>query len=132
MLNTFPDLLAFGFFAPTLLRIAAALVFFYGAWAQYSRLAELSHVSLPVVGRSPTIIWLSIAVHAVIGAMLFFGYYTQIAALLAILGCIKGLVWAKKYPRLFPLCRVDYALVLVICLSLLLSGAGAFAQDLPL
>jgi len=132
MLNTFPDLLVLGFFAPTLLRVAVALVFLYGAWAQYSRLAELSHLSLPLVGRAPMAIWLSIAVHLAIGLMLFFGYYTQIAALLGILGSIKGMVWAKKYPRLFPLCRLEYAFVLVICLSLLISGAGAFAYDLPL
>lgn len=132
MLTPFPDLLVLGFFAPTLLRVAVALVFFYGAWAQYSRFAELSELPLPLVGRSSTLIWLSIAAHALIGLMLFTGYYTQIAALLGILGSIKGLVWAGRYPRLFPLCRVDYVFVLVICLSLMVSGAGALAYDLHL
>ncbi len=132
MLNTFPDLLALGFFAPTLLRIAASLAFLFGAHIQYKRLAELEKISFPIVGAGAWIIWLSIIAHAAIGAMLFFGYYTQIAALLGIAGSIKGLIYAKRYPRVFALCRADYFFVLVICLSLLVSGAGAFAFDLPL
>ncbi len=132
MLNTFPDLLSLGFFAPTLLRIAVALAFLFGAYMQYQRVDELSNIRFPIVGAGGWIIWLSIVAHAAIGLMLLFGYYTQIAAILGALGSIKGLVYAKKYPRVFALCRIDYFFVLVICLSLLLSGAGAFAFDLPL
>lgn len=132
MLNPFPDLLVYGYFAPTLIRVAVALVFFYIASVQFTRLHELSQIHFPIVGRGTWFIWLSIIAHALIGALFFFGYYTQVAAILGALGGIKGLVWAKKYPRVFPLCRLDYAFVLVICLSLLLSGAGAYALDLPL
>lgn len=132
MLNTFPDLLSLGFFAPTLLRITVALAFLFGAYIQFKRVDELSNIRFPLVGGGPWIIWLSIVAHAAIGVMLFFGYYTQIAAILGALGSIKGMVYGKKYPRLFALCRVDYFFVLMICLSLLLTGAGAFAFDLPL
>ncbi len=132
MLNPFPDLLGYVFYAPTMLRIAVALAFFFGAYIQYKRLGELSRISFPLVGGGVWIIWLSIIAHAVIGLMLFVGYYTQIAAILGALGGIKGIVYAKKYPRLFALCRAEYFFIVVICLSLLLSGAGAFAYDLHL
>ncbi len=132
MLNTFPDLLSLGFFAPTLLRVAVALAFLFGAYIQYQRINELSQIRFPIIGWGARWIWLSIIAHAAIGLMLLFGYYTQIAAILGALGSIKGLVYAKKYPRVFALCRLDYLFVLVICLSLLVSGAGAFAFDLPL
>lgn len=132
MLNPFPDLLNYGIFAPTLLRIGVGVVFLFGAYAQYSRFRELAHLELPLVGRAPWAITLSIAAHLAIGVMLFVGCYTQIAALLGALGGLKGVVYAKKYPRLFPLCRLEYAFVILICLSLLLSGAGALAYDLPL
>ena len=132
MLNTFPDLLIYSFFAPTILRVGVAIVFLYGAYVQYSRIEELSHLELPVFGRAPWAIWLSILAHVAIGLMLLLGYYTQIAAILGLLGGIKGVVYAKKYPRLFPLCRLEYGFVILICFSLLLSGAGAFAYDLPL
>jgi hypothetical protein len=132
MLNTFPDLLALGFFAPTLLRVAVAFAFLFGAYIQYKRVDELSNIRFPIVGGGSWIIWLSIIAHAVIGAMLFFGYYTQIAAILGVLGGIKGIMYAKKYPRLFALCRLEYFFIVVICLSLIISGAGALALDLPL
>lgn len=132
MLNPFPDLLIYSFFAPTILRIGVAIVFLWGAYMQYSRLGELSNLHLPVFGRAPWIIWLSILAHLAIGLMLLVGYYTQIAAILGILGGIKGVVYAKKYPRLFVLCRLEYGFIILICLSLLLSGAGALARDLPL
>jgi uncharacterized membrane protein YphA (DoxX/SURF4 family) len=132
MLNTFPDLLNYSFFAPTLLRIMVALVFIAGAYAQYKRREELSKLHFPIVGSGRWIIWLSILAHAAIGFMLFFGYYTQIAALLGAAGGIKGIVYAKHYPRLFAFCRLEYAFIVVICLSLLFTGAGAFAADLPL
>ncbi len=132
MLNPFPDLLTYSFFAPTLLRVAVALALFFVAYVQFKRLHELSQIRFPVVGGGAWIIWLSIIAHTVIGLMLFFGAYTQIAAILGVLGGIKGLVWGKRYPRVFVLCRVDYLFILVMCLSLLLSGAGALARDLPL
>src|SRR3989344_1425735 len=125
MLNIFPDLLVYGFFAPTILRVAVALAFFFGAYVQCVRVRELSQLRFPLVGGGAWIIWPSIATHAVIGLMFFFGYYTQIAAILGIASSVKGLIYVKKYPRLFPLRRVDYLFLLVICASLLLSGAGA-------
>lgn len=132
MLNPFPDLLSYGFFAPTLLRLMVGLVFLWGAYAQFERRKELAQLRFPIVGGGAWIIWLSVLAHALIGAMLLFGYYTQIAAILGAVGGIKGVVLAKKYPRLFILCRLEYAFIIVICASLLLTGAGAFAFDLPL
>lgn len=132
MLNPFPDLLIYSFFAPTLLRVLIGAVFLWSAYVQYQRRHELARVRFPVVGSGSWIISFSVLVHAAIGAGLILGYYTQIAALLGALGALKGLVWAKKYPRVFPLCRIDYFFILAVCLSLLISGAGAFAFDLPL
>jgi uncharacterized membrane protein YphA (DoxX/SURF4 family) len=132
MLNPFPGLLDLAFFAPTILRVVVGLVFLYSAYALYLRRAELAHIHFPIVGSGPLLIWGAVVVHTIIGAMLILGYYTQIAALLAVLGGIKGIVFAKKYPRFFILCRLEYGFIIAICLSLLISGAGAFAYDLPL
>ena len=132
MLNPFPDLLVYGHFAPTLIRVLVAMVFLYGAYAQFSRLRELSEMRFPIIGHGAWIVWVSIAAHVLVGLMFFAGYYTQIAALLGAVVGIKGIILAKRYARLFPLCRLDYAFILVMCLSLLLSGAGGFAYDLPL
>jgi uncharacterized membrane protein YphA (DoxX/SURF4 family) len=132
MLNPFPDLLVFGFFAPTLIRIFVALVFLASAYMLYVRRDELSTTPFAVIGRGAWIIWVALFINLAVGAMLFAGYYTQIAALVGALLSIKGLVWGKRYGRFFVLCRIDYLFVLVMCLSLLLTGAGALAFDLPL
>jgi uncharacterized membrane protein YphA (DoxX/SURF4 family) len=132
MLNPFPELLVYGFFAPTLIRIFVALVFFASAYALYTRREELSTMRFVFIGRGPALIWAALLVNVAVGAMLFAGYYTQIAALVGALLSIKGLVWGKRYGRFFVLCRIDYLFVLVMCLSLLLTGAGALAFDLPL
>lgn len=132
MLNPFPNLLIFGFFAPTLLRVFVALVFLASAWMLYQRRDELSRTPFILIGSGAWIVWVAMAFNAAVGGMLLLGYYTQIGALFGALLGLKGLVWAKQYGRFFVLCRVDYLFVLVICLSLLLSGAGALAFDLPL
>jgi uncharacterized membrane protein YphA (DoxX/SURF4 family) len=78
------------------------------------------------------IIWLAVIVEAAVAAGLFFGYYTQIAALVGALTALKQIVWRGKYPSFFWLTRSAAFLLLIICLSLLLTGAGAFAFDIPL
>lgn len=132
MLNPFPELLVFGFFAPTLIRIFVALVFFASAYVLYTRRDELSRMPFIIIGQGAWIVWVALLINVAIGAMLFVGYYTQLAALAGALLALKGLVWGKRYGRFFVLCRVDYLFVLVMCLSLLLTGAGALAFDLPL
>ena len=132
MLNIFPDLLTYGFFAPTLLRLAAALMFAVVAYRQWSRRSEIQQTSLLIVGKNGWWVWISIFAHAALAVLLALGYYTQIAALLGMLAAIKHFVFKHRYPEVFPLSRGTYFLIAVICLSFLLSGAGALAMDLPL
>lgn len=131
MLNIFPGLLL-PFLAPTLLRVGIAVAFAAIAYAQWKRRDTLKELPLPFVGRQWWWIWVSVAVHAGIAAMLFVGCYTQGAALAGALLALKHLVWAKRYPEAVPVSRATSLLMLLVCLSLVLSGAGAFAQDLPL
>jgi hypothetical protein len=132
MLNPFPDLLTFSFFAPTILRLATAGAFAYGAYFLWVHRMRIAERRFPLVGHAP---WLgaSLAVaHALLAVMLGAGYYTQIAALLGGLGTVKALFLIRRYPELFPLSRGTYVLLLIMLLSLLLTGAGALAFDLPL
>lgn len=132
MLNTFPDLLALGFYAPTLIRVAGALAFFYIAYVQFGRRADIARMHFPVVGETSWAAGVSIVFFVVVGAMLLCGYYTQIAAILSVLALIKCFVLKKWYPGLIPLSRSSLLLLAVMCLSLLISGSGALAYDLPL
>lgn len=132
MLNPFPDLLVLGFFAPTLVRIAAAGVFLYVGYTHWKGRAALCQTRFPIIGQGKWIAWFSVAVHLAIGASLFFGYDTQIGALVGGIAAVKGILFSSMYRSAFPFSRSTYVLLLAICLSLLLSGAGAFAFDLPL
>lgn len=107
-----------------MLRLAVALAFGFGAWAHYSRRSELTGLGLWL--------WLMVIVEVLIALSLAVGAYTQVAALAALVLCVVYAIFAKKYPRATPLCRGEYILLAVISLSLMLTGAGALAQDLPL
>lgn len=134
MLNTFPSLLTFGFFAPTLLRVLVAFSLFYVGYAQAIRRKEITEeVHLPLIGHpDSTLVIISAFIIVANSLALLLGWHTQLAALLGIVICLKHLWYAKKYPRAIPLCRLDYVYIVVILCTLLISGAGALALDLPL
>ena len=131
MLNVFPGLLL-PFLAPLLLRVGAAIAFAAVAYMQWQRRDEISKIDLPVIGRGSWWVWTSSAAHLAVAVLLMMGSCTQAAALLGALLSAKHAFWSHRYPRAFPLGRAAGLLLLLISLSLVLSGAGAFAQDLPL
>ena len=133
MLNPFPNLLMFGFFAPTLLRVAAAFVVFYVAYSLMTNRERLSEMTFPIIGHyRPWMATVSSVACGIIGFSLLLGYLTQWGALLGGVMALKQAVMPKRYAAYMPLSRGTSLLLLVICLSLLISGAGAMAQDLPL
>ncbi|MEK7642278.1 MAG: DoxX family protein [Patescibacteria group bacterium] len=134
MLNPFPELLAFSLLGPFILRLVAGIVFVNlgrlslkeesGRW-----LISLTALKIP----RPDIATKILSILEIVGGlMLIVGLYTQISALV-----LSILVFAEAYieyrdPALLKRSLVFYLLLLSINLSLLLSGAGAFAIDLPL
>lgn len=126
MLNTFPELLTYSFFAPTLLRVVVAIALFHLAYHGWQRRTEIAEA------RSKSFSTISIVFNLLVGCALFFGYYTQIAALLAIASFLVG-AWAnRRYPHIVILPTSTIKLLAVMCASILLTGAGALAMDLPL
>ncbi len=132
MLNTFPHLLVLGFFAPTMLRIAVACVFFCAAYAVQKHRHTIAHLKLPIIGALSWVGSFTAFAYAIIGLLLFTGSYTQVAAIIGALAAAKGWVLHTNYEELFPYSKSTYVLVFIICLSLVISGAGAMAFDLPL
>lgn len=132
MLNPFPELLVYQILAPTLLRAVAAVVFAYLAYRHFDRREAIAKTRFPVVGKGMWIVWLAVIVEVATAGALFFGYYTQYAALVGVVMALKQIMWRGSYPNFFWLTRSAALLLLVVCFSLLLTGAGAFAFDLPL
>jgi uncharacterized membrane protein YphA (DoxX/SURF4 family) len=132
MLSVFPHILFLSPFSATLLRAAAGIIFLMLAWNHCTRRKELSDVPFIVVGRGGWIPLLASTLETLVGIALIAGVYTQVAALVGALLALKSFVWHRQYPQFFPLSRTTAALLFVICVSLLVTGAGPFAFDLPL
>jgi uncharacterized membrane protein YphA (DoxX/SURF4 family) len=128
MLSVFPGLL-YPFVAPLMLRVGVALFFIAVAFLLWRKQGEIAQIELPIIGKNIWWAWVSIAVYIIVSVMLLFGYLTQIAALVGALLGLKHAYWSSRYPLLFPFGKAAGLLIMLICLSLLVSGAGILAQD---
>ncbi|MAZ30055.1 hypothetical protein CL655_02100 [bacterium] len=89
--------------------------------------------SLVVAGiKKQYIVWPLIIGKVIIALMLLAGWYTQYAAAALMLMCLDLMITRRwlAHPALPP--RVFYALLFFAASSLLITGAGAFAVDLPI
>ena len=134
MLNPFPDLLTYSLLAPFILRLVAGLIFIDLGFLAFKNEKEswINSLSTLKVPNPKLAVKIFSGIEVIGGIMLILGFYTQIAAL--VLGL---LIFAETYieykePEILKRNFVFYIMLLAIVLSLLLSGAGAFAIDLPL
>ncbi|HEY4517305.1 MAG TPA: hypothetical protein VJI74_00225 [Candidatus Paceibacterota bacterium] len=121
MLNVFPSLLILSFFAPLLLRAILAIWLFSET---YHRLRHRPHNSFQV--------WCLIVSEGIAGVLLMVGAWTQIGALLSLGVAIELLYLHRKKNALAQESPWLYIFVAAISLSLLATGAGALAIDMPL
>ncbi len=134
MLNIFPELITFVLFSPLLLRVVVGVYFLY--WGvqllKKDRYADCA-TSLRVEWGSLGIlfIWYLSFFEIIVGAFLIVGFLTQAAAIGGMLIAGKLYYLQKTYPSVARNERSTYLLIFVVCLSLLLSGAGVLAIDIP-
>lgn len=114
MLSVFPDILFLAPFSALLIRIALALVLVFAGRKHLSGAGTTLRVLAAV----------EVATAISVGA----GAWTQIGALA---GMFITLFWFVR-PATRPVSFIAALLSLVLCVSLLLTGAGPFAFDLPL
>ncbi len=134
MLNPFPDLLTYSFFAPTILRLVAGLVFINLGRALFKGEKNRWMISLNTlrIPRPKIAVKVFGLIEIVGGVMLVLGFYTQVAALVLALLTFSEAYVEYKDPAILKRNFPFYLILFAITLSLLLSGAGAFAFDLPL
>jgi uncharacterized membrane protein YphA (DoxX/SURF4 family) len=134
MLSFFPELLYLAPFSATLLRLSAGVALVYIGYALILHREEITTIKLPIVNAHPTVglVWISGVVTMIDGFSLAIGLGTQLAAIVAMIVAIKHISLAGRYESLRPLPRSTYVLLLCICFSLLLTGAGPLGLDLPL
>lgn len=119
ILSIFPGLYNYREYAPLLLRASVGLVFLSDGWQDLKKKGGIKLLNI-LIGT----------LKIVSGVALIFGIYTQlwagVAALLSLFNITLSLGdgnWQKlKY----------YLIIFVILISLILSGPGLYAIDLPL
>lgn len=126
MLALFPELLDWSFFAPTLLRVALAFLFF-GAAKEFFAFAKFETET--VNARSFPLLALLLGALAL---LFFTGALIQAAAAIGFSFALLAFVLRGHSTRYLTKPREHYALVMAVSLSLIVLGAGAFAFDLPL
>ncbi|MFZ2886756.1 MAG: hypothetical protein WA021_02975 [Minisyncoccia bacterium] len=114
MLSLFPELLYLSPMAAFLIRIAVGLLLAYAAYRH----------------MSDTALWVRIlaGVQAISAVLLFVGAYTQAIALFAFVLAILSLATTNR--RIYPVSTL--LLGAVLAFTLILTGPGPFAFDLPL
>ncbi|MFA7216552.1 MAG: hypothetical protein WC095_01030 [Candidatus Paceibacterota bacterium] len=114
MLSLFPFLLSFGLISPFLLRITVALIGLKYGIKRYNKSLK----------------WLSI-LYIVFSFFIFIGLFTQIFALLGIALAKLNYYLDRKYSDKKPDMGM-HIVVIIILLSLVFTGPGFLAFDLPL
>ncbi|MEK9185854.1 MAG: DoxX family protein [Patescibacteria group bacterium] len=134
MLNVFPDLLTFSMLAPFIVRVVAGFTFLNTGILKLSREKGRWLISLEVlkISRASVVLKILAVIEIVGGVLLIVGAWTQLAALILTLFTAAAFFIEYKDPSILKRNLPFYLLLLSITLSLLFSGAGAFAFDLPL
>jgi len=135
MLTVFPGLLFLDPLAPFLLRVTVGIIFLFMGYNHLTRERRegiATDLRLKWGATGTFFIWYLGIFEIVVGLFLIAGFLTQIAAIVGGIIALKLLHGRKKYPKISPQSTSFYILLFVICLSFLVTGAGAFAIDLPL
>ncbi|MCK4386897.1 MAG: hypothetical protein KAV41_02330 [Candidatus Pacebacteria bacterium] len=120
MLNPLPELLSFGFIAPLILRAVAGAYFLKQAYFELKkRKKKKTETLLALLG-------------ALAGLSLIVGFFAQIASFVLLAVIIAEIILKTKKRKLKETEIDFYILITAILISILLSGAGFLAIDLPL
>lgn len=134
MTSVFPFLLSYLLFAPTFLRIVVGLYFFsfgYQAlFGEYDR--KISFFRNSGLWPAPLFLYSIALVEIICAVLIFSGALTQVAAgILAVIAATAGIIKMKNPDA--DLREVDiYTLLTAILFSLMITGPGYIAVDLPL
>jgi len=134
MLSVFPELLNYQLFAPLILRVVLGFILLNLGYAKFKLERERWEITFEALKLKPKSTFVSAfgLIEMVGGLALIVGFYTQIAALIFVILTFIELYIEQKEEVLLKRDAVFYLLLFAIALSLLFTGAGFFAFDLPL
>lgn len=132
MLNPFP-IQFLAILAYTILRVFIGSLLIYFGISHVNKRTKLKETfAFPTKRLAVPFLVLFILTEFIAGAMLLVGLYTQVAALIVICMSLKIIIFHKRFVGTHIQGRLFYLLLLVSAVSLFITGAGAFAFDLPI
>lgn len=130
MPSIFPELLFLGLLGPLIIRVFVGVILLGWGYRRFLRRIREAGAMVPPVHSTSLKMALGL-VEVLVGLALIVGLYTQIAAIAGgVLAILYFFLARRGIPT--PGGRIAYAALLVMSLSLIVTGAGAFAFDLPL
>lgn len=134
MLNTFPTLLAFGLLSPFLLRICLGIIFLEFGYSKITKLKSEKVSMFESLGLKPGIYYVTMfaLIEIIAGIALIIGFLTQVTSLVVSIICILAILAKKRNGENIKSSYGFLTLCLFIAISLIFSGAGFLAFDLPL
>lgn len=133
MLNPFPELLAFGLLAPFIIRICLGTIFVRHGYFKLFKNHESAIGSFKMAGEWAKALVIAVgSIELIGGIMLLAGFLTQVVALsLAALVLVVTILKTKSDN--VPGRDLGFmAFLFLTLISLIFSGAGFFAFDIPL
>ncbi|MSR87786.1 MAG: DoxX family protein [Candidatus Zambryskibacteria bacterium] len=134
MLNIFPDLLNYALLAPFILRVALGLIFIDLGALKFRSEKQRWLTSFDILGLRPVTLFVPLyaLLQIVGGVLLIIGLWTQLAALVFVIftGIELYVEWSAR--EVLKRDMVFYLLLFIISVSILLTGAGTYALDIPL
>lgn len=134
MLSVFPSLLNYSLLAPFILRIVLGLIFIDLGFLKFRGERERWVASFQSLNLHPSDLLVAIygLAQTVFGALILIGLWTQVAALVFVITTFMELYIEWTAGEFLKRDMVFYVLIFAISVSLLITGPGAYAFDLPL
>jgi uncharacterized membrane protein YphA (DoxX/SURF4 family) len=132
--NIFPELFSFSLIAPSILRVILGLLFLNLGSLKLGKERSGWVSSFKLLNIHPAGFFTGLLgiVETVGGFLLIIGAYTQLTALILLIISICELMIEYREESVLKRDFVFYLLLATICVSLLLTGAGLFAVDIPI
>ena len=132
--NLFPELFTFSLIAPFILRIVIGFIFLNLGSLKLGKERAGWKASLNILHIKPAGFFTGLLgiIEIIGGLLLIIGAYTQLVALILAVIAISETLIEYEEESILKRDMVFYLLLAAICVSLLLTGAGLFAIDIPI
>ncbi len=134
MLNLFPELSFLSLLTPTFIRITVGVFFITLGYAKFThdKYALIDYIDSINIKNAKSFVQILGLTQIVIGVLLFIGMFTQISAIIGSIIALVSLFIANKTPKFKARTQVEYLFLFVMTFTLVITGAGFLAVDLPL